>query len=246
MTLRATLLAALLTALVAAGAVVTVDRLADHPTRPAARSRPAEERPDRREPAAVPPTPVQDPHPAGRPGHDPAPADVANPGLVTRPPDPGWQAQQLPPGTPGQPRGTVVPPRSVDQTDPDAVTTAVLATLWSHDTTLDTSPADAARRAARWLTPRYARLVAQPPSSGMGAQWHTWATRRAYTRVRVDQVTRVGTDTTTRVTRRARLTRTLHGDKGRATTLDPLTVTADLTRRGQHWRVARVDLDTTE
>jgi hypothetical protein len=80
----------------------------------------------------------------------------------------------------------------------------------------------------------------------MGARWHDWATRRAYTRVRVDRLTRVGTDTTTQVSRRARLTRTLHGDKGWATTLGPLTVTADLTRRGQQWRVARVDLDTTE
>jgi hypothetical protein len=245
MTLRATLLAALLTALVAAGAVVTVDRLGDHPATPRAAPPPPTRPAGQREPATTPPTPSQEDPPAGQPGHDPAPADVENPGLVTRPP-PGWRAEQLPAGAAGTPRGTVVPPGTVDPGDPDAVTVAALATLWSHDTTLDTSPADAAARAARWLTPRYARLLAQPPSSGMGAEWHGWATRRGYTRVRVDQVTRVGTDTTGRVSRRARVNRTLHGDHGWTSTLDPLTVTADLTRRGQQWRVTRVDLDTTE
>ena len=63
----------------------------------------------------------------------------------------------------------------------------------------------------------------------------------------VDQVQPIGTDTTTAVSRRARITLTLHGDQGWTQPLDPQTVTATLTRSRHGWRVDRVDLlDTLE
>lgn len=66
----------------------------------------------------------------------------------------------------------------VDRSDPDAVTEAVLTTVFTSDTTADQGPNDAAARAVGLLTPQFsAAVVGTPPVRGPGAQWLDWAAR---------------------------------------------------------------------
>jgi len=65
--------------------------------------------------------------------------------------------------------------------DPDVVTTAALRVLFGSDTTLDTQPIDAEKRALPWLggpfaaAIRSAAIVAAP-----GAVWNGWAAHQAH------------------------------------------------------------------
>lgn len=90
----------------------------------------------------------------------------------------------LPSGRAGVPGGGLPDPARVNNGDPDAVGRAVLTALWSWDTALDVTLADAERRAAPWLTPEYAAAVTSRVSvAGPGARWTEWAAHRAYARV---------------------------------------------------------------
>lgn len=79
------------------------------------------------------------------------------------------------PSTPAAGQG---PEAGVDRSDPDAVTTAVLTTFYTADTTVDAGPNDAAARAVGLLTDDYATaIMTTPPVRGPGAQWTDWAAR---------------------------------------------------------------------
>lgn len=73
-------------------------------------------------------------------------------------------------------------PRKVNFRDPTAVSRAALTVMWTVDTTSDTSQYQAELRAAPFCTPTYTdQLRRNPPRSGPGADWNTWAAHRAYT-----------------------------------------------------------------
>ncbi|MFI7615677.1 hypothetical protein ACIBP6_31085 [Nonomuraea terrae] len=73
-------------------------------------------------------------------------------------------------------------PDTIDQRDADAVSTAVLTTMWSIDTTTDRDQRDAVLRAAGWLSPAYLADLRTGPRVGTDAAWTTWAAHRAHTR----------------------------------------------------------------
>lgn len=81
-------------------------------------------------------------------------------------------------GRTGTPRGGA--PTAVDETNADAVAKAVAQTVLRRDTALDSSPQDAVRRAARWMT---ADLAARQDASvsGGGAEWTRLAINNGWT-----------------------------------------------------------------
>ncbi|MFI6340481.1 hypothetical protein [Streptomyces sp. NPDC050535] len=94
------------------------------------------------------------------------------------------EAEPLPTGAKGTPKGGIILPRDVDQRDADEVGWSTLKVMWTFDTIIDSGQRDAGVRAADagWLTKDYAtELRAQQPLSVPGAQWREWAGHRAYT-----------------------------------------------------------------
>lgn len=155
--------------------------------------------------------------------------------------------QAVPAGVGGTPRGTDLDPADVDTSDADAVTDAVLTLMYAHDTEIDLSPADAARRAAQLLTPEYAATVNQTIPGGGGADWINLAEANGYTTVELENVTEYDApeDTDTDAYRERIVTVTSH---------TPLTELPDpaqyltwitLTRPtpDDPWAVASVDID---
>lgn len=84
----------------------------------------------------------------------------------------------VPLGKPGKPRGGVI--SSVKDADPSVVAAAAAETALRWDTALDTSGQDAQRRAARWMTPSYARQVQQVRVGTPGASWATLAAHHGW------------------------------------------------------------------
>jgi hypothetical protein len=104
----------------------------------------------------------------------------------------------------------------VDETDPDPVADAVAAAMYTYDTRLDLSPADATRRARSLLSARMAAAVASPMPGGGGAEWLDLAAHDGYTTVTVERVEEAGAppDTMTEAYRQRRVRVTAHGDDG--------------------------------
>lgn len=136
-------------------------------------------------------------------------------------------------------------PGTVDQRDADAVSAAVLTTMWRIDTTADRDQRDAVLRAAGWLSPAYLADLRAGPKVGTDAAWTTWAAHRARTKPALtagrDQRP---PDTATHADRQWQLTVTpigADGWRGR-----PLTMTAFVAlgrdRRRAPWRVVSVTL----
>ena len=84
----------------------------------------------------------------------------------------------VPSGRAGVPRGGEV--RGVKEDDPDSVAAAVALTTFRYDAALDASPQDAARRAARWMTPAAAARVSALTAGG-GAWWLTLSASHGWT-----------------------------------------------------------------
>ncbi|PZG22362.1 hypothetical protein [Nonomuraea aridisoli] len=156
-----------------------------------------------------------------------------------------------PSAAPGHAATTAAPdpaapdPGTIDQRDADAVSTAVLTTMWSIDTTADRDQRDAVLRAAGWLSPDYLADLRTAPRVGTDAAWTTWAAHRARTRptLTAGRDTRPP-DTATHAYRQWQLAVTpigADGWRGR-----PLTMTAFVAlhrdRRCAPWRVAAVTL----
>lgn len=134
-------------------------------------------------------------------------------------PGPLEDAEPVPTGKAGVPRGGVLDPGAVKDRGgkgADAVADAVAATFYRHDTRLDTSPADAGRRAAPWLTPAYAAALAAPRPGGGGAAWLELADHDGYTTTAVTTVTESGAppDTGTAAYRQRQVIVTAHGSAG--------------------------------
>lgn len=87
-----------------------------------------------------------------------------------------------------QPRGVPQGARGVLSSDSLAVATRFVQMSYAQDTTIDTSPWDALKRASVLATATYgAQIRSSQPVAAPGAQWNTWATHHAYTRVTVTQ-----------------------------------------------------------
>lgn len=82
-----------------------------------------------------------------------------------------WTPEPAPSGQDGQPRGLDLDPAQVDQKDPIAVANAFAATILTSDASIDLSPVDADRRAARWATDDYAATLTEPRPGSGGADW---------------------------------------------------------------------------
>jgi len=155
------------------------------------------------------------------------------------------EAQPLPSGASGTPRPGLPNPKKV-RDNPSAVSKAALTVMWTVDTRIDVSLHDASVRAAAYATPKYARQVRDtPPRSAPGAEWHTWASHEAYTKVKLTPADDAGTppDTEVKAYRTWTVTTTPHGAKG--WTGDPTTVTAFVQLTGKAdkgWKVNAVQI----
>ncbi|MEU3194173.1 hypothetical protein ABZ686_26870 [Streptomyces sp. NPDC006992] len=167
-------------------------------------------------------------------------------GDASRSPSPGGSAETEK-KTRGTPKGGVPKPGDVDGKDADEVAEGALTAMWTHDTTVDDGPGDAARRTADagWLTRSYARqLGGRRGGSAPGAQWQRWADHRAYTTVALDRTEDAAKpeDTDTVAWRQLTVTTTPHGRDG--WTREPASVVAyvHLVRKSADafWRVADV------
>ncbi|MEU7318814.1 hypothetical protein [Streptomyces sp. NPDC007083] len=173
-------------------------------------------------------------------------ATSATDGGASHPPSPGssTEAEKKKRGTP---KGGVPKPGDVDGRDADEVAEGTLTAMWTHDTTVDDGPGDAARRTADagWLTRSYARQLADHRGgSAPDAQWRRWADHRAYTTVASERTEDAAKppDTDTVAWRQLTVTTTPHGRDG--WTRKPASVVAyvHLVRKSADavWRVADV------
>ncbi|MFE9388836.1 hypothetical protein [Streptomyces sp. NPDC006784] len=173
-------------------------------------------------------------------------ATSATDGVASHPPSPG-SSTEAGKKKRGTPKGGVPKPGDVDGRDADEVAEGTLTAMWTHDTTVDDGPGDAARRTADagWLTRSYARQLADHRGgSAPGAQWRRWADHRAYTTVASERTEDAAkpADTDTVAWRQLTVTTTPHGRDG--WTRKPASVVAyvHLVRKSADavWRVADV------
>ena len=143
------------------------------------------------------------------------------------------EAQPVPTGTSGQPRGQLLDPGTINTADADAVATAAVETMYRYDSAIDNSPMDASRRAQPWLTSDYAAAVAKPLPGGGGADWITLAQHHGYTTTSVKDAHDDGAppDDPTHVSRQRVVTLTPHGDNGWTAQPAVVTVFVNLVRQ---------------
>ncbi|TCI96370.1 hypothetical protein [Aeromicrobium sp. IC_218] len=148
------------------------------------------------------------------------------------------------PGGPGQPRGPLPDPKTVDETDAGEVADAAAVAAFVVDTRTDHSPADGLRRAAPWLTTDYARAVAQPMPGDGGADWIELAAADGYTSVTVTPSDEVegGKSTGSQVVLTRVATVQRHDAQGKQLSTEQLGVFITLTRTntGAPWRVEAI------
>jgi len=118
--------------------------------------------------------------------------------------------------------------------DPDLVVDQVTATYWASDASTDTTPLDAARRAAQWLTTEHNDLIAEDLPSGPGADWLTLDEHQAkYVVTSIDAtaaMTDLPPDTPTTASRARVVELTPAGSDGWVGDKTTLVVRFDLTR----------------
>ncbi len=153
-------------------------------------------------------------------------------------------AQPIPTGTTGTPRGGVIAPSSVAGANADAVATAAVATMYRYDSAIDNSPMDATRRAKPWLTPDYAAAVDKPMPGGGGADWITLAAHHGYTTTSVREAHDDGAppDDPTHASRQRVVTVTPQGDNGWTAQPTVATVFVNLVRPTPNvpWQISGV------
>ncbi|MEU5959217.1 hypothetical protein [Streptomyces sp. NPDC047525] len=180
-------------------------------------------------------------------GQDAAPPKQPPTATGTGPePSPG-EAEQLPAGKKGTPRGSLPAREDIDQKDATAVSKAALTVMHSYDTAIDTSRNDAGRRVADagWCTGTYAAQLREAASrSNPGAAWSTWAQHKAYTKPAMQRTEESGqpADTDTEAYRQWTITVTPTGRKGWKGTPEISTAYVALTRAAADdpWRLAAV------
>lgn len=81
----------------------------------------------------------------------------------------------------GAPRG--VDALGVDERNPTSVAHKAVVTAWTWDSAIDHAPQDAARRAARWMTPDEAARAVQARTNAASDRWLQVATEQGWTSV---------------------------------------------------------------
>lgn len=133
-------------------------------------------------------------HPAATsPRPEPAAGSSSQPGAVTGSPSASrnsflpYSIQTVAPGpsaTSAAVRGSAPDPATVDRHDALAVGQAFVALAYTSDTALDTTPADAGRRAAALAGEPLAQdLRSARSAAAPGASWQNWVQHHAYTHV---------------------------------------------------------------
>ncbi|WP_459645179.1 hypothetical protein [Kineococcus sp. NUM-3379] len=133
----------------------------------------------------------------------------------------------------------------MDMSNPDAVAQAALVALYSHDTSIDTGPHDAALRALPWLSSSFARAVQEArPVAAPGAEWNEWAQHQAWTTPRViEALDQRPEDTSVQAFRQYQVDLTPTGRDGWAGAVTSYDVFVILTNDMQSgWRVNEVNL----
>lgn len=187
--------------------------------------------------------PVAAPPPAAPTASMPSPVDPADRGpdapRANVPVD--LRMEPLPSGRAGTPRGGLVGIDDVPNT-PGAVGAATVCTLWTYDTTIDTSSHDAAARAAGWATSRLATTLSSP-AVRTSPQWDRWEARDAYSTVAVSRAPVPGQDVETQATLRTyQVDVRVNGDRGYRDRFEPLLVTVTLVRDRGRWIADGIDL----
>lgn len=129
-------------------------------------------------------------------------------------------------------RGGAPNPATVDRHNPLAVGQAFVALAYTSDTALDTTPADAGRRAAALAGDPLAQdLRAARSAAAPGATWQSWAQHSAYTRVTTTENVDDGrpADTAATLVRSWSVSAAPTGDDGWAGPAQRLTVYLSLT-----------------
>lgn len=143
------------------------------------------------------------------------------------------------PGRGGTPRGGVV--EDVANT-PTAVGAALVRTMWTYDTTIDSTSHDAAARAARWTTGDLAFLLARP-ATRTTPQWDEWTRHDAYTQVGVVGAPTLGQDVETAAQLRTyRVDMRVVGKGSYHDQLEPFLITATLVQDDGRWLVDEIAL----
>lgn len=119
-------------------------------------------------------------------------------------PEPGstavYRVAPLPTGR-GAAHGSVPGPGTLRSPSPDVVAAAGLTAYYSWQPTVDTTRADAARRALPWLGGQLAQATRDyQPHAAPGADWNSWADHHATLRVRVGRGTDDGATADTTAT----------------------------------------------
>lgn len=179
---------------------------------------------------------------------NPSPSRTSPPPSGTGPyptPDNPSAAEPLPSGSAGTPRGGL--PADVDQDDATELSRAALQVMWTHDTRIDTSRADAGRRLADtgWCTATYADQLREHTPRASDATWTQWAEREAYTTVKISRAEEAGrpSDTKTTAYRQWSGTLTPKASKWRGDT-ENLTAFVELRRPASSdpWRVSAITI----
>lgn len=177
---------------------------------------------------------------AGRPVSRSAVLPVASapaPPQATVPPD--LRVPTVEPGGGGAPRGGVVDDVA---NSPNAVGTAFVRSMWTHDTAIDRSSHDAAVRAVRWATDGLGSALTRP-ATRTTPLWDDWAHHAAFTRVRVARRPTPGQDVdSSEQLQTYRVDVRVLGDADYRDRLTPFLVTAAIVREDRRWLVERISL----
>lgn len=120
-------------------------------------------------------------------------------------PEPGstavYSVTPLPTGTGGAAAGSLPGAGTLRSPSPDVVAVAGLTAYYSWAPTVDTTRADAARRALPWLGGQLAQATRDyQPRAAPGADWNSWSDHHATVQVRVGRGTDDGAPADTGVT----------------------------------------------
>lgn len=146
----------------------------------------------------------------------------------------------VPVGGSGVPRGADA--LVVNDKDATSVAHKAVVTAWTWDSAIDHAPQDAARRAARWMTPQEAARAANARTNAASDQWLQVATEQGWTSVVATAIPEAeAPDTANAAGRLFRLVVTPHDRAGTVLPSWSVTVAVSVFRSADgSWRVGQM------
>ena len=129
------------------------------------------------------------------------------------------------------------PPGLPDRAEPVRVFTTTVTTMFSWQPATDTSPTDALRRTRATLTGQALAAADSPATVRPSAQWGAWKQSLDVITARVDNASAV-LISAEKASAQGTVTQTVLGVDATVTPLRTFTVTAELVRVDDHWKVA--------